>query len=141
MLQSPAIFVFANENDEDFSVTAAGTQIGNAIEDLEGLESLTIYGKLSAATPSSGAGVTVYIQSSIGGADWYDVACIAFGDETEARAANVVASAAAPALLTDAAMADNTVLNGPLGDRLRAIVVTEGTFGAMSLMSLRGHAR
>jgi hypothetical protein len=140
-MQSPAVFMLLNEDDEDFAVTTAETQIGNAVEDLEGLESLAIYGLLSAASPSSGAGVTVYIQSSMAGAPWYDVACITFGDETEARGANVSSAGAVPTLLTDAAMADNTVLNGPLGDRVRAVVVTDGTFGAMSLLSLRGHAR
>lgn len=138
---SPALFSLLNEDDEDFAIAAPGTQIGNMETDLVGIESLTIYGLLSAAAATSGAGVTVYIQSSLSGAPWFDIACLAFGDATEARAANIVASAAAPVILTDQAMADNTVLNGPIGDRVRAVVVTAGDFDSPSVLALRGHAR
>lgn len=140
-MMSPTVFPLLNSASEDFSVIDAGTQIGLAEPDLEGVESLSIWGKLSAAAASSGASVTAYIQTSFAGGDWYDIACIAFGSETIAKAANIVSAGAVPVEVTDQAMADNTVLNGPIGDRVRAVVVTAGDFDSPSILALRGHAR
>ena len=140
-MQNPVVFPFLNEDDEDFAIDTAGSQIGNAVTDLQGIEALAIFGHLSAAAAASGSDVTVFIQTSFASGAWYDVACIVFGSATIARAANVSSAGAAPATLTDQAMADNTVLNGPIGDRLRAVVVVEGDFDSPSILALRGHAR
>lgn len=140
-MQSPAVFPLVNEDDEDFAITSAGTQIGNVAGDLEGVDSLSLYAYLATPGASSGAGVTVYVQTSMAGAPWYDVACFTLGDSTTQKGAEIKSAGSNPQFLTDQALADDTAIDGPLGDRLRAVVVTEGDFTAPSTLAIRAHAR
>lgn len=139
----PVVFPFTDATgEEDFTIAAAGTQTGTAVEDLEGITSLGIYALFSAGAADSGSGVTVYIQTSFAGAPWFDIACLTFGDTTEDKGANIDGRATlAPTVLLAGALADNTVLNGPIGDRVRAVVDTEGAFSGPTTLALRGHAR
>lgn len=140
-MDSPGVFPLVNESDEDFAISGPGVQFGKSVEDLQGLTALAIYGVLSAAPASIGAEVTAYIQTSFAGAPWFDVACIVFGGATTARAANISGAGLTPTALTDQALPDDTILDGALGDRVRAVVVVEGDFDSPSTLALRGHAR
>lgn len=139
-MDSPAVFPFVNEDDEDFAISTAGVQIGKAIEDLQGMTALAVYGVLSAAA-ASGGDVTAYIQTSFAGAPWFDVACIAFGAATSAKVANISGFGLDPTVVTDQALPADTAVDGVLGDRVRAVVVTTGNFDSPSTLALRGHAR
>lgn len=138
-------FAFLNpDGEQDFTIGAAGTQVGEAIEDLEGLQSLAVYALFTfGAASASGAAVQVYIQTSIAGAPWYDIACLTFGEATAAKAINLVTDTpvTTPATLVDQALADDTALDGPIGDRVRAVVKSTVDYSGPTVLSLRGNAR
>jgi len=93
---------------------------------------------------SGGTQVNVYIQSSLDqGQSWFDIANIEFTTSSGVDAINLsgLNSVTTPAALTNLALANNTVLNGPLGDRLQATVVSTGTYGGGSLLSVNCEAR
>lgn len=140
-MDNPGILMFANSAGEDFTVSEAGTQIGEVIEDLEGLRSLALQARLAVGT--AGTSVKAYIQTSLDqGATWFDIACFAFTTLTATRLMNLSADAALGITTpTDGALADNTKLDGPIGDRLRPKVVTVGTFSGPTTLALRGNAR
>lgn len=90
------------------------------------LEAIFTYGSTAGTT------VKAYIQSTLdAGTTWFDVACFAFATTTASKLAQLVSTVAvttAPAP-SDGSLADNTVRSGgPLGDRLRAKVLVDGTY-------------
>ncbi len=146
-MDSPGIIGLLNSAGEDFTIDEAGTQIGTVIEDLEGLQSLALYARF--AYGSGGTLCTAYVQTSLDqGTTWFDIACFAFGVAAETRIVNLSALTplTTPTELTDGALTDDTVLDGPLGDRLRAKVVTTtddtgGDYAGPTVLVLRGCAR
>ena len=87
---------------------------------------------------SGGTTVKAWLQTSFdGGATWHDIACFAFTTAAARLLHNVVENPATPftpAAATDASLADNTVKNGPIGDRFRIKYTTTGTYaGATNL--------
>jgi hypothetical protein len=86
---------------------------------------------------SGGTSCKVYLQTSLdGGATWFDVAQHAFAtaDATKVSALNANIAPAAQAFTPgDGALADNTVANGALGDRLRVKIVSAGTYAATTI--------
>lgn len=135
MIDSPAILDLG-----DVTVTTEGTTTETAIENLEGLEGASlqvyfIYG-------SGGTTCKVYVQTSLDqGTTWVDVACFAFTTATARKAANLSSTTVGVSTATDGTLADNTVLNGVLGDRLRAKVVSTGTYADNTLVSIRAATR
>lgn len=82
---------------------------------------------------SGGTSAKFYIQTSIDGAvTWRDIICFALttSDRTAQAAVNVWIALAANQANQDAALSDNTILNGLLGDRLRVKYTTTGTYVA-----------
>lgn len=140
-MDSPGVFALLNDDDEDFAIDAAGTQIGPWVEDLEGLRSLSLHARF--AYGAGGTTCKVYIQTSLDqGTTAIDIACFAFGTASAVRVVNLTdAALTTPTAPTDGTLADNTVLNGVLGDRFRAKVVTVGTYSGSTLLTLRGCAR
>lgn len=126
----------------DFTVTTAATQTGDAVTGLAGLTAVSLQARL--AYGSGGTKITVYIQTSLDqGTTWIDIACITF---TTAGATKVVnLSGLTPKTTeitpTDGALADDTALDGVLGDRLRAKVVSTGTYAGSTVLSVRAAAR
>lgn len=87
---------------------------------------------------SGGTTVKAWLQTSLdGGTTWHDIANFAFTTSAGKFLHNVVAEPATPytpAAPTDATLADNTVKNGPIGDRFRVKYTTTGTYaGATNL--------
>lgn len=80
---------------------------------------------------SSGTNAKFWVQSSLdGGTTWHDVACFAATTATKVRIYNLsnrtpVTSIATP---TDGTAADDTSVDGILGDRLRVKYTTTGTY-------------
>ena len=90
------------------------------------IEAIFTYGS------TAGTSCKAFIQSSLDqGATWFDIACLAFTTATASKLAQIVSTVAvttAPAP-TDGSLADNTVRGGgPLGDRIRAKVLVDGTY-------------
>lgn len=122
----------------DVQIGAAGTQIGVAVDDLDGILAAMLDFRFS---PQGAAGTSVkaYAQMSADqGSTWYDVACAAF---TAAGQKKFNLSGLTPKLTpvtpTDGTLADDTAVDGLLGDRCRVKVVTVGTWGAGSLLTCR----
>lgn len=112
-----------------FNVTAAGTYTGDWVEDLDGLLALTaqfrfIYG-------SGGTSVKAYLQTSIDqGSNPIDIACAVFNTASENAVFNLsgLTPKTSQVTPTDGALADDTAVDGILGDRFRLKIVVVGTY-------------
>jgi hypothetical protein len=130
------------QNLGDFTITTAGTLIGDWVEDLEGL--LALCAELRLAYGSGGLTIRAYLQTSLDQETTaIDIACVLFGVASEAAVLNF--SALTPKLTqvtpTDGAMADDTAIDGILGDRFRLKVVSTGTYAGSTVLSGRANAR
>jgi hypothetical protein len=86
---------------------------------------------------ATGTTVKVWVQTSLDkGASWTDVACFAFTTASARKVATVAMAALAPAAASDGALADDTVLNAPLGDRVRVKYTTTGTYATNTLLDV-----
>lgn len=126
----------------DFTITAADTQTGDAVDGLEGL--LALAAQLRLAYGSGGTTVRAYVQTSLDqGTTWIDIACVLFGTASEVAALNF--SALTPKTTqvtpTDGALSDDTAVDGVLGDRFRLKVVSTGTYAGSTVLSARICAR
>lgn len=136
-MQNPSAFTLG-----DFTVGAAGTQIGTEINGLDGAQAVNL--QVRFAYGSGGTKANVYIQTSLDqGASWFDIANVAFATASGVELVNLSALAAVttPTAPANLALADNTTLNGFVGDRLRAVVVSTGTYGSQTLVGVRGTPR
>ena len=129
----------------DFQISSAGQQStapANIPTNLAGLTGLSC--SVRFAYGAGGTKTTVYIQSSLdGGNTWFDVANFAFTTSSALEAINLsgLNAVGTPQALTSLGLADNTTLNGPMGDRLQAVVVSTGTYSGSTLVSVRCAAR
>jgi hypothetical protein len=91
------------------------------------------------AREAGGTSCKAWIQTSFdGGQSWVDVMCFAFLT-TPAKAINSVRLdiAVGPNYTpTDGTLADNTIKDGLLGDRIRAKYTTVGTYSGASSLAL-----
>jgi hypothetical protein len=121
----------------DFQITTAGPQIGAIQADLAGMLAISLQARFSPGA-TVGASVKAYVQTSLDqGQTWFDVACFAFTITGDLRVLNLsgLQPLTTPTVPADGALADNTVLDGPLGDRLRPRVISTGIY-AQTLLSL-----
>jgi hypothetical protein len=126
----------------NFQIGAAGTQLGTPQTGLQGMTALSC--QVRFAYGSGGTQANVYIQSSLDqGQSWFDVANIEFTTSSGLEGINLsgLNSVTTPTALTNLTLANNTSFNGPLGDRLQATVVSTGTYGGGTLLSVNCAAR
>lgn len=93
---------------------------------------------------SGGTTAKAYVQTSLdGGATWIDIACFAFATAsgTKVSALSMLVALAAAVTPTDGSIADNTILNGLLGDRLRVKYVTTGTYAGGTTLTVKAVAK
>jgi len=126
----------------DFTIGAAGTQIGTPVTDLDGILAALLSLRLQYG--SGGTSIKVYAQVSPDqGTTWIDIACVVFGTAGEHQVLNF--SALTPKLTqvtpTDGALADDTAVDGLLTDRMRLKVVSTGTYAGSTVLSGRICAR
>lgn len=120
----------------NFQVGAAGTQVGTEQDNLQGMTALSC--QVRFAWGSGGTQANLYIQSSLDqGQSWYDIANLQFGTASAVEAINLsgLNSVTTPAALLNLALTANTSFNGPLGDRLRATLVSTGIYSGGTLLS------
>jgi len=130
------------QNGSAFPIVGPGTFIGDAIEGLEGMKSLSLQAQFLYG--SGGASVLAYIQTSLDqGQTWFDIAALQFETSSGTQIINLSADDAntTPFTPSQQSLPAGTCINGVLGDRLRAVVVVTGTYGASSLLNLAGCAR
>ncbi len=85
---------------------------------------------------SGGTTIKVFLQTSIdGGVTAIDIACFAFATADASKVLSVDARAAVttPVTPSDGTLADNTVVNGIIGDRVRFKYIVAGTYAASTL--------
>lgn len=115
-----------------------GTLSGMGVADQIVMSSVFDYG-------SGGTTAKAWLQTSLdNGATWVDVASHAF-TTADATKVSILSANVAPASQafapSDGALADNTVVNGALGDRYRVKVITTGTYGGSTTLNVHVTAR
>jgi hypothetical protein len=113
----------------------ADVSSGVVVPSVGRVESLTLHAVITVA--GGGTTAKAWVQTSIdGGSTWMDIANFAFTTSTATRAYHLTAAAVTSiATPTDGSLADNTAVNGFLGDRFRVKLTTTGTYtGASSLV-------
>ncbi len=135
----------------DFQLGAAGQQCtpvnpsnngAAGVIGLQGLSALTLQVRFMYG--SGGTQANVFIQSSIDqGQSWFDIANIQFTTSSGVDLVNLsgLDKLATPTAPSNLSLSAGTVLDGPIGDRLQACVVSTGTYGGGTLVSVRGVAR
>lgn len=119
------------------TAAAAGVVDGPRVVDLDArrgvlLQADFVYG-------SGGTNLKAWVQSSAdGGLTWYDIACFAFLLASKRRLFNLSARTAVASIATpgDAALADDTAVDGLLGDRLRVKYTSTGTYAGSSTLTV-----
>lgn len=136
-----AFSITKNEGATDLTITAAGTVVCDAITGLKGMLALLV--SLRFAYGSGGSAVRAYVQTSAdGGNTWFDVANVLFGTASETRILNLSAVPSRLATIPgDGALADDTLVDGLIGDRVRLKVVSTGTYAADTVLAGRIVAR
>lgn len=110
---------------------AVANQLGSALEGLEGCDFIGLQ-----ATFNYGAGgttVKAWLQTSLdAGVTWFDIANFAFTTAAGKKLQVVRCDPATPltpgTVPASAALADNTVVDGVIGDRARILYTTTGTY-------------
>ena len=85
---------------------------------------------------SGGTKTNVYLQTSLDqGQSWFDIANVAFTTAGAIEAINLsgLNSVTTPTAPVSMALPDNTSFNGPLGDQIRAVAASTGTYGGGTL--------
>lgn len=131
-----------NDGASDLAITTAGTIICEVIDDLDGMTAVSLSARL--AYGSGGTTCKIYVQTSLDqGTSWQDIACFAFATAAEHQTLNI--SGLTPKLTqvtpTDGTLADDTAVDGILGDRLRTKVVSTGTYAGSTVLSVRAEVR
>lgn len=110
---------------------------------LSGMTYLVALGKF--VYGSGGTTAKFWIQTSYDqGATWNDIMNFAFttASATKVSAVNAyIAPAAQAGAQTDATLADNTIIQGLIGDRIRVKYTTTGTYGGSTTASIYAIAK
>ena len=95
------------------------------------LESIFTYG-------SGGTTAKFWIQTRVAGGTWRDVANFAYttSSATKWSAVQTTVALAAARTASDAALADDTILDGFIGDELRIKYTTTGTYGGSTTVTV-----
>ena len=131
-----------NGSASDLTVAPAGTVVCTAITGLSAVVAMTAHIRL--AYGSGGTTVRAYLQTSFdSGTTWVDIACVLFGVVAKSVVLNF--SALTPKLTqvvpTDGTMADDTAIDGIIGDKVRLKVVSTGVYAGSTVLAARLVAR
>jgi hypothetical protein len=124
-----------------FSITTAGTQTGDWVDDFDGL--LALLAQLKLSYGSGGTSIRAYLQTSVDDTPTpVDIACVVFGTASENAVLNFSAltpkTQVTPA---DGALADDTVVDGVLGSQFRLKVVSVGVYAGSTTLTGTVQAR
>ncbi len=124
----------------DFSVGAAATQVGDVVDDLSGALSVTLSARL--AYGSGGTSCYAVVETSLDqGVTWVQIARFDFTTSGLQKVLTVSGLTPRIAAATAGSLAADTALDGTLGDRLRATVVSTGTYAGSTVVSVRANVR
>jgi hypothetical protein len=124
----------------DFSVTTAATQVGDVVDDLSGALAVTLSARL--AYGSGGTSCYAVVETSLDqGVTWVQIARFDFTTSGLQKVMTVSGLTPRIAAATAGSLAADTALDGTLGDRLRATVVSTGTYAGSTVVSVRANIR
>lgn len=129
---NPGVFNLCNFNIA--ANTPTDGTLSEEITDLQGMLSLAV--NLRFAWGSGGGTGAIYLQTSIDqGQTWFDIVCMSFAAAAKHRVYNLSALTPKTDITpVDGALPNDTVLDGLLGDRLRAKLKTTGPIYATSTL-------
>ena len=124
----------------DFSIGAAATQVGEVVDDLSGALAITLSARL--AYGSGGTSCYALVETSLDqGVTWVQIARFDFTTSGLQKVMTVSGLTPRIAAATAGSLAADTALDGTLGDRLRATVVSTGTYAGSTVVSVRANVR
>jgi hypothetical protein len=134
-MDGPGIFALGPVSGPDFQIGIDGEQIGAPAVGLDGMAGVTISARL--AYGSGGSSLVVRIRTSIDqGVTWIDVCRFDFTTASALQAANLTGEASvAPFAVVP--LGAPGIINGILGDRLMADVVSTGSYAGSTVLSVR----
>jgi len=122
---------------------AVGATAGTAVVGLTGMNYLAVEGIFLYG--AGGTTVKVWVQTSLdGGTTWFDIINLPFttaATKVTAAVSTYITAGAAPVVATDATAADNAIVNGVLGDRVRVKYITTGTYTGATSIAVYGVAK
>jgi hypothetical protein len=123
------------------TVAVAGVIDGPRAVDLEKARGVILQGDF--VYGSGGTTLKAWVQSTIDGINWYDIACFAFTTANKRRMFNLIARTPVTAIATpgDAALADDTAVDGILGHSLRVKYTSTGTYAGGSTLTVAAVTR
>lgn len=127
----------------DITITTAGRQEGEWVTDLEGMLAASSHLTFVFGSGGGVGGVKAYLQTRFGeGGPVMDIASFVFGTANAAAARNNAGLEPADDIVpTDATLPDDTTVQGMLGDALRLVVVSTGTYANNTVLSGRAAVR
>jgi len=124
-------------------ITAATAADGSAqafIDRLDGMLAATI--EAAFVYGAGGTTCTVTVETSIDqGANWIEIARLAFTTASKVKIVNLSGLTPKTTPVEPAVLSDNTVVDGVLGDRMRAKVTSTGTYSGSTSVAVRLVAR
>lgn len=118
--------------------TALAAQAQTAIDDLDGMTAVTLTAEFGYG--SGGTTCSAVVQTTFdGGTVWWDIARFDFTTATRKAACNLE-GLLSKAVTTYAALASESVFDGVLGNQLRAVVTSTGTY-ANTTLAIRASVR
>lgn len=124
----------------DLSVTTEATYEGTAVDGFGEASAVTV--QVVATIVSAGTAINLYIQTSLDQGDtWIDIMAFNFQTTSEVVVATIDArkSITTPYTPTDGSLTPDTVKEGILGDRLRFVAKSTGTY-ANTTIKVRAQA-
>jgi hypothetical protein len=124
------------------TTAVSGVVFGAVIPALLGLKSLTCQAIFTYG--SGGTAAKFYVQTSLdNGVTWTDIMSFAFATATLTKQSSTKFTVAlAPAITpTGGTLADNTILDGLIGDQVRVLGTTTGTYAGGTTISISAVAK
>ncbi len=90
---------------------------------------------------SSGTTAKVDVETSLDGVNWVPIARFAFTTASASKLFNLSGLTPKTTAVTPATLSDDSVVDGILGDRLRAKITTTGTYAGNTSIAVRAAVR
>ena len=124
----------------DFSISTAATQVGEVVDDLSGALAITLSARL--AYGSGGTSCYAIVETSLDqGVTWVQIARFDFTTSGLQKLLTVSGLTPRVAAANAGSLSADTALDGTIGDRLRATVVSTGTYAGSTVLSVRANVR
>jgi hypothetical protein len=117
--------------------TASGQTVGTGVSGFGNPQALTIQARFTYVA-SAATSVTAWVQTTIDGTNWIDIASFGFTTASSAVVVNVsgTSSITTPTAITDGSLASNTIQQGILGSSYRVKYTSVGTYGAGTVLTV-----